>query len=104
MFYFIFINLDDKSIQEGIIYLFKWDIACVSFLAVFDILLAKISLWWAKNTSAQFVTLLKYFWHPSFNYLVFLTPPINLKLGQQIGGRLLIATHLGQSNYLVNQN
>jgi hypothetical protein len=25
-------------------------------------------------------------------------------MGQQIGGRLLIATHLGQSNYLANQN
>jgi len=46
MFYFIFINLDHKSIQEGIIYLLKW-IACVSFFAVFDIFLAKISLSWA---------------------------------------------------------
>jgi hypothetical protein len=43
---FYLINLDHKSIQEGIIYLFRW-IACVSCFAVFDILLAKISLWLA---------------------------------------------------------
>jgi hypothetical protein len=28
---------------------------------------------------------------------------MKLKLGLQIGGRLLIATHLDQSNYLANQ-
>jgi hypothetical protein len=33
----------------------------------------------------------------------FPTPPIKLKLGLQIGGRLLIATQLDQSNHLVNQ-
>ncbi len=33
----------------------------------------------------------------------FPTPPIKLKLGLQIGGRLLIATHLDQSNFLANQ-
>jgi len=30
-------------------------------------------------------------------------PPIKLKLGLQVGGRLLIATHFEQSNYLANQ-
>jgi hypothetical protein len=38
-----------------------------------------------------------------FSYLLFPTPPIKLKLGLQTRGTLLIATHLGQSNYLVNQ-
>jgi hypothetical protein len=33
----------------------------------------------------------------------FPTPPIKLKLGLQIGGRLLMATHLDQWNYLANQ-
>jgi hypothetical protein len=33
----------------------------------------------------------------------FPTPPIKLKLGLQVNGRLLIATHLDQSNYLANQ-
>jgi hypothetical protein len=33
----------------------------------------------------------------------FPTPPRKLKLGLQIGGRLLIAIHLDQSNYLANQ-
>jgi hypothetical protein len=35
-------------------------------------------------------------------FTFFPTPPIKLKLGFQIGGRLLIATHLDQSNYLAN--
>jgi hypothetical protein len=44
------------------------------------------------------------FSHPSFSYkLLFPTPPIKLKLGLQEGGRLLIATHLDQWNYLPNQ-
>jgi hypothetical protein len=33
----------------------------------------------------------------------FPTPPIKLKLGLQVGGRLVIATHWDQSNYLGNQ-
>jgi len=33
----------------------------------------------------------------------FPTPPIKLKMGLQGGGRLSIATHLDQSNYLANQ-
>jgi len=35
---------------------------------------------------------------------LFATLPIKLKLGLQIGGRLLKAMHLEQSNYLANQN
>jgi hypothetical protein len=33
----------------------------------------------------------------------FPTPPIKLKLGLQVGGRLLIATYLDQSNYIANR-
>jgi hypothetical protein len=33
----------------------------------------------------------------------FPTPPVNLRLGVQVGGRLLIANYLDQSNYLTNQ-
>ncbi len=33
----------------------------------------------------------------------FPAPSINLKLGLRVGGRLLIATYLDQSNYLANQ-
>ncbi len=43
-----------------------------------------------------------YFSHPSFSFF-FPTPPTKLKLGLQKGRRLLIATHLDQSNYLANQ-
>jgi hypothetical protein len=49
------------------------------------------------------VTLQKYFSHPSLVTFFFPTPPIKLKLGLQIGGRLLIATHLDKSNYVANQ-
>jgi hypothetical protein len=50
---------------------------------------------------AQYLALLRYFSHPSFSYF-FPTPPINLKLGLQIGGRLLIATYADQPNDLAN--
>jgi hypothetical protein len=44
------------------------------------------------------VTLQKYFSHPSFSYLLFLQSPLTkLKLGQQIGGGLLIANPSDQS-------
>jgi hypothetical protein len=49
------------------------------------------------------VSLQKYFSHASLVLYFFPAPPIKLKLGLQIGGRLLIATHLDQSNYLANQ-
>jgi hypothetical protein len=56
------------------------------------------------SSSAQCITLQKYFSHPSFSYLPFFpSPPIKLKPGLQKGGRLVIATHLDQSNYLANQ-
>jgi hypothetical protein len=37
------------------------------------------------------------------SYLLFTTSSMKLKLELQIGGRLLVATHLEQSNYLANQ-
>jgi hypothetical protein len=43
----------------------------------------------------------KKFSHPSLIIYFFPTPPIKLKLGLQIGGRL-ITTHLDQSNHQVN--
>jgi hypothetical protein len=49
------------------------------------------------SSDAQFVTMWKYFSHPSFVVYSFATPPRKLKLGQQIGGRLLITNHLDQS-------
>jgi hypothetical protein len=46
----------------------------------------------------------KIFLMSKFYLLTFFQPhPIKLKLGLQIGGRLLIATHLEPSNYLANQ-
>jgi hypothetical protein len=41
--------------------------------------------------------------HPSLVTYYSPTPPIKLKLGLLISGRLPIATHLEQSNYLANQ-
>jgi hypothetical protein len=38
------------------------------------------------SSGAQYVTLRKYFSHPSLVMYFFATPPIKLKLGQQIGG------------------
>jgi hypothetical protein len=63
-------------------------------------------LWaFSKNISsgAQYVTLRKYFSHPSLVMYSFATPPIKLKLGQQIGGGLLIANHMDQSLRWANQ-
>ncbi len=56
---------------------------------------------------AKYVTLQQSFSHPSlviyfFPYF-FPTLPMKLKLGLQIGVKLLITTHLDQSNYLANQ-
>jgi hypothetical protein len=53
------------------------------------------------SSSAQFVDPEKYFSHPSLSYLLFSTAILKLKLGLQIGGRVLIATN--KSNYLANQ-
>jgi len=52
-----------------------------------------LSMWPCKNIS-RIQVLVTYF---------FPTPPIKLKLGLQIDGRLLIATHLNKSNYLASQ-
>jgi len=54
------------------------------------------------SSSAQFVTLKIYLWHPSFGCLQ-IFPKITIKLTLKMGGRVLIATHLDQSNYLANQ-
>jgi hypothetical protein len=45
----------------------------------------------------------KYFSHPSLVMYSFATPPTKLKLGQQIGGGLLITNHLDQSLWWANQ-
>jgi hypothetical protein len=55
------------------------------------------------SSGAQYVTLWKYFSHPSLVMYYFATPPIKLKLGQQIGGQLLIATHLDESLWWANE-
>jgi hypothetical protein len=52
-----------------------------------------LSMWPCKNIS-HIQVLVTYF---------FPTPPIKLKLGLQIDGSLLIATHLDKSNYLASQ-
>jgi hypothetical protein len=54
-------------------------------------------------TTVQYVTLLKYVSHPSLVLYSFATPPIKLKLGQEIGGGLLIAKHLDQSLRWANE-
>ncbi len=50
----------------------------------------------SNSTGAQYVTVQKYFSHPSFSYLLFSNPPLKLKVRLQIDGRQLIATHLDQ--------
>ncbi len=56
-----------------------------------------------RLSGAQYVTMQKYFSHPSLIIYFFLTPPIKIKLGLQIVGRLLIETHLDQSHTLANR-
>jgi hypothetical protein len=53
--------------------------------------------------SAPYVTLQKYFSNPFFVIYFFASPPIKLKLGLQMGGRLLIANHPNQSLWLADQ-
>jgi len=55
------------------------------------------------SSGAEYVTLWKYFSHPSLVMYYFATPPIKLKLGRQIGGELLIANHLDESLWWANQ-
>jgi hypothetical protein len=50
-----------------------------------------------NSTGAQYMTLTKYFSHPSLVIYFFPTPPIKPNLGQQIGRGLLIVNHLDQS-------
>jgi hypothetical protein len=54
-------------------------------------------------SNAQYVTLQKKNSHPSLVIYFFASPPIKLKLGQQIGEGLLIANHLDQSLWWANQ-
>jgi hypothetical protein len=53
----------------------------------------------SMSSSAQYVALQKYFSHPSLVICFSATPPLKLKLGQQISGGLLIP-NLGQSETL----
>jgi hypothetical protein len=66
------------------------------------------SLWWRcyKNNSnnAKYVTLQKYFSHPSLIVYLLLIPPIKLKLGLQINGKLLTTTRLNQLTYVGSQS
>jgi hypothetical protein len=56
------------------------------------------------STGAQYVTLAKYFSHPSSVMYSSATRLIKLRLGQQIGGGLLIAkNHMDQSLWWANQ-
>ncbi len=57
-----------------------------------------LHVWKGKRTSFKNI-----FSHPSLVIYFFPTSPIKLKLGLQIRGRLLIPTHVDQSNYLTNQ-
>jgi len=66
---------------------------CVCVLLVRASPAVVLSMWPCKNIS--YIQVLIIYFSP--------TPPIKLKLGLQIGGRLLIATHLDQSNYRTNQ-
>jgi hypothetical protein len=45
----------------------------------------------------------KIFLTSKFSNLLFPTPAVKLKLGLEIDGKIRIATHLDQSNYLANQ-
>ncbi len=64
------------------------------------LLINKTQLPWM---SVQYVTLRKYFSHPSLVVYSSATPPIKLELEQQICGRLLIASHLDESLWWANQ-
>jgi hypothetical protein len=62
--------------------------------------------YYSFSTRAQYLTLQNGFWHPKFQLLnLFPTPLIKLELGglPVDGRRLLITTHLDESNYLPNQ-
>jgi hypothetical protein len=58
---------------------------------------------WSISSGAQYVTLQKYLSYLSLVIYSFPIPPIKPELGLQIGGRLLMAIQLDQSNYLAYQ-
>jgi hypothetical protein len=55
------------------------------------------------SSGAQYVTLGKYFSHPSLVLYCFATPRIKLKLGQQIGGGPITGNHLDKSLWWTDQ-
>jgi hypothetical protein len=58
------------------------------------------------SSGAHYVTLQKYFSHPSLVIYFFATPPPHIRTAtetQEIGGRLLIANHLDQSLWWANE-
>jgi len=75
----------NKFFASVIVVIFSW-------LVIFRASPEVLSMWPCKTVS-HIPVLVIYF---------FPIQPIKLKLGLQIGGRLLIATHLDQSNYLDN--
>jgi hypothetical protein len=58
---------------------------------------------WSISSGARYVTLQKWFSHANLVIYSFATQHIKLKLGQQIGERLLIANHLDESLWWANQ-
>jgi hypothetical protein len=63
----------------------------------------RVRWFWSISSGAQYVTLQKYLSYLSLVIYSFPTPPIKPELGLQIGGRLLMAIQLDQSNYLAYQ-
>jgi hypothetical protein len=85
-----------------------YTVCCLDEMQTFNRVKLYLELWICIRASpalAHYVTLQNYFSHPSLVTNSFPTPPIKLKLGLQVGGRLLVArllvaTHLDQSNHL----
>jgi hypothetical protein len=63
----------------------------------------RVRWFWDISSGAQDVTLQKYLSYLSLVIYSFRIPPIKPELGLQLGGRLLIAIQLDQSNYLAYQ-
>jgi len=63
----------------------------------------RVRCFWSISSGAQYVTLQKYLSYLSLVIYSFPIPPIKPELGLQIGGRLLMAIQLDQSNYLAYQ-
>ncbi len=79
----------------------------VTFFLAFPLLLFLDVLTIRVSSSSSLIRAVLRMWNISHIQVLvtyfFPTTPIKLKLGLQICGRLLIATHLDQSNYLDNQ-